>query len=277
MPYEWVRLLHVLAGTAFIAVHGASMLLLHSIRGERSRLRIEAILDFTASTTSVMYGTLLAVVGTGFWLGFARSSLFKRGWFWWSLALLVATSVWMWFVARPFAHRLREACELRPSGVPRVSDEELAERLGSRHANLIAGVGVGSMAVILSLMLIQPRFSDDPDDSTVTAPPSTVSPSVTPLARPEGASTTLHSTTTTHIDETDVIGLGWEVYQVQAGGDGCASCHGSDGLGTTDGPEIIGASKSAIIEALEDEREMRDIELTPEEVEAVYRYLQTLP
>ena len=81
MPYEWVRLLHVLAGTAFIAVHGASMLLLHSIRGERSRLRIEAILDFTTSTTSVMYGTLLAVVGTGFWLGFARSSFFKRGWF----------------------------------------------------------------------------------------------------------------------------------------------------------------------------------------------------
>lgn len=277
MPIEWIRLLHVLAGAAFIAVHGASMLLLHSIRGERSRVRLEAVLDFAANTTSVMYGTLLGVVGTGFWMGFARTSFFRRGWFWWSLALLIATSVWMWFVARPFAHRLREACELRPSGVPRVSDEELAEALGSRHSNLIAGVGVGSMALILSLMLLQPRLSEDADDSTVTAPPSTASHSVTLLTQPEGASMTLPSTNTTHLDETEVIALGREIYEVRAGGDGCASCHGSEGLGTSDGPEIIGASKSAIIEALEEEREMRDIELTPEEVEAVYWFLQTLP
>ena len=245
MSYEWIRLLHVLAGVGFIATHGASMFVLHSIRAERSRQRIEAILDFTTRTTSATYVTLVAVVGTGAWLGFERSAFFRRGWYWWSLGLLVSTTIWMWFVARPFALKLRAACELRPSGVPRVSDQELAEIVGSGHANLIAAVGVAVTVLILGLMVIQPRSS-------------TASP-------PQAASG----------DHSDTLALGRIVFEDSAGGVGCAFCHGAEGLGTALAPGIVGVSKSAIVTAL-DEPAMENITLTPDELEAVYQYLLTL-
>jgi mono/diheme cytochrome c family protein len=71
--------------------------------------------------------------------------------------------------------------------------------------------------------------------------------------------------------------LGKQVFEVTAGGRGCADCHGFDAQGTIDGPNILGSSKSAIADALGGGvPEMRDIELTPEELDAVYRYLQTL-
>lgn len=75
----------------------------------------------------------------------------------------------------------------------------------------------------------------------------------------------------------DVLALGMEVFNVTAGGEGCASCHGLDGAGTSNGPNIIGASKSNISGALGGgNREMEDIKLTAEELEAVYQYLRTL-
>ncbi len=275
MSYEWIRLLHVLAGVGFIATHGASMFVLHSIRAERSRQRIEAILDFTTRTTSATYVTLVAVVGTGAWLGFERSAFFRRGWYWWSLGLLVSTTIWMWFVARPFALKLRAACELRPSGVPRVSDQELAEIVGSGHANLIAAVGVGVTVLILGLMVIQPRSSPPAPDVNDPLPSTTISPVTTLPKAPGATSTTAVPTPTTTRVEMDSLALGRDIYEVSAGGVGCASCHGSDGFGTAEAPGIVGASKSAIFRAL-DEPAMEDISLTPDELEAVYQYLLTL-
>ncbi len=291
MSYERIKLLHVLAGTGFIAVHGASMFLLHSIRNERSRDSIKAMLDFTARTTAAMYATLLAVVGTGVWLGFERSSVFRRGWYWWSLALLVATSVWMWFVARPFAAKLRAACELRPSGVPRVSDDELAITLSSRHSDLIAVVGFGALAVILTLMVLQPQSSDDspvaseasPLSTEATNPPqATGPPTVSSVSTTEPGSSDVTAVTVAPIDtsvgnEADLLALGWEVFEVSAGGTGCASCHASDGLGTARAPGIVGSTARDISVALQTVGDMGDIDLTPAEVEAVAAYVRGLP
>lgn len=72
------------------------------------------------------------------------------------------------------------------------------------------------------------------------------------------------------------LALGRRIYEVEAGGVGCASCHGSDAGGTSDGPNIIGVSKSAIVRALESVFDMEDIHLTPEEIDAVYRYVRHL-
>jgi mono/diheme cytochrome c family protein len=74
-----------------------------------------------------------------------------------------------------------------------------------------------------------------------------------------------------------LLALGKEVFEVTAGGLGCAFCHGSDGLGTVYGPRIAGRSKEDISNALRWADGMTDITLTPDELEGVARYVRTLP
>ncbi len=87
------------------------------------------------------------------------------------------------------------------------------------------------------------------------------------------------STTTTQPADVDaaVLALGQELFDVTAGGVGCAKCHAFDGQGTSDGPNILGFAKSAISEASGGGiPDMDDVKLTPEELEAVYRYLSSI-
>lgn len=156
MPYAWIRFLHILSGFGFMAIHGASIVVLYAIRKETSRSRIESLLGFSAKTVIAMYSSLVAIIGTGFWMGFEVSGWFGRAWYWLSLALLLATVAFMWGVARPFGKRIRAACEIRPSGVPRVSDEELGEILRSQRTNVITTIGVIGILAVLYLMVFKP-------------------------------------------------------------------------------------------------------------------------
>jgi hypothetical protein len=77
------------------------------------------------------------------------------GWFWISSGLLVPS--------RPnvggcpaYYQRVKEAVEVRPSGVPRRSDEELEEILRSRVAVWNALFGVAVLATIAWLMIFKP-------------------------------------------------------------------------------------------------------------------------
>jgi hypothetical protein len=154
--HQWIHFLHIASALGFVGVHGASIVVLYAIRNESDRGRIENLLGFSAKTVVAMYLSLALVVGTGFWAGFAEPEVFGQAWFWWSLAILALTTVLMWFVARPFGKRVLAACEIRPSGVPRVSDEELAQILRSQRTNLITLIGVGGLGIVLYLMIFQP-------------------------------------------------------------------------------------------------------------------------
>ncbi len=158
MPYPWIRFLHIAASIGFVGIHGASIVVLYAIRGERDRTRIEGILDFSSGTATAMYASLAAVIGTGLWLGYVVRGWFQQPWYWLSLALLVITSVLMFFVAKPFTKRVRAACEIRPTGVPRVSDDELADILHSSRTHLITVIGVVGLALILYLMVFKPAL-----------------------------------------------------------------------------------------------------------------------
>ena len=74
----------------------------------------------------------------------------------WRWGVLVAISVAMFVVARPYYRAIAEATELRPSGVPRVSDEDLAARLQSPTPTVVALLGFGGLLVILWLMIFKP-------------------------------------------------------------------------------------------------------------------------
>ena len=276
MSYQWVKFIHVASAIAFVGVHGASIVVLYAVRRERDRQHLLAVLDFSSRTVTATYASLVAVVGTGFWLGFERDTFFGEGWFWLSLVLLALTTVLMWAVAKPFTRRIRTACEVRPSGVPRTSDEELSEILQSSKTHLITLIGVVGLGSIIYLMLFQPKLWAEAGPPTPTTSPST---STTTMV-PGGVTTTSPDAgpTTTMLGSDDpLLALGKEVFEVTAGGLGCAFCHGSDGLGTVYGPRIAGRSKEDISNALRWADGMTDITLTPDELEGVARYVRTLP
>lgn len=158
MPYPWIRFLHILSAIAFVGIHGASIVVLYAIRNERDRVRIEGMLSLSAKTVTGMYLSLAAVIGTGLWLGFVVNAWFRQPWYWLSLALLVITTVVMYLVAKPFGVKVRAACEIRPSGVPRVADEELAQIVRSPRTHVITVVGVAALVAILYLMVFKPVF-----------------------------------------------------------------------------------------------------------------------
>jgi uncharacterized membrane protein len=243
--FEWVKLLHIAAALAFVAAHGASMAVLYVIRGRTDRSRIVTALDFSSATTVPMYVALLAVVGTGFWMAFLETALFGERWFWLALILLVLTGVLMFFIAKPFTERIREACAVRESGVPRVSDEELSEILRSRRTDVIATIGLVGLAVILYLMIFQPALGGEQTSAEPPADPA-------------------------------VVELGRQVFEGSAENVGCAQCHGTDAMGEGSAPAIAGVSRARIQAGLDHVLEMRDIDLSPDEFEAVYQYLQTL-
>ena len=134
------------------------MLVLYAVRRDSDRTRIEALMRFSARTVLPMYITLLTVIGTGLWMGFVVTGWFGQTWYWLSLILLGLITAVMWFVARPFGKRILAACEIRPSGVPRRSDEELAQILDSQRTNVITGLGVIAILLILYLMVFKPAF-----------------------------------------------------------------------------------------------------------------------
>jgi len=70
--------------------------------------------------------------------------------------VLVFMIVEMGVVARPYYQRLKEAVELRPSGVPRRSDEELDAMLRSRLPLLNTVLGYASLLLITWLMVWKP-------------------------------------------------------------------------------------------------------------------------
>ena len=81
---------------------------------------------------------------------------FDEAWIWVSIVLLLLIVGLMTAVAKPYFARIKEACQVRPSGVPRVSDEELGQILGGGTAHLITAIGAIGLLAILYLMLFKP-------------------------------------------------------------------------------------------------------------------------
>lgn len=157
LDYRWWKVLHVLGVLGFVAFHGVSILVAFRLRKERERTRIAELLQFSGSAVLGMYVSLLALIVFGVVAGFA-GSWWGFWWIWISIALLVLTIVEMSAVARPYYESLKEAIQLRPSGVPRRSDEELDLMLRSRLAMFNAAWGLAALVVIAWLMIWKPDW-----------------------------------------------------------------------------------------------------------------------
>ena len=147
--------LHVVSVVAFVAFHSVSMVVLFRIRKERNRARILELVSLSGETTLPMYISLGAIVLSGVFAAFTYSA-WGRAWLWIAIVVLLLMVALMTAVAKPYFERVKTGCAMRPSGVPRVSDEELGEILGGRTPFTIAAIGIGGFVLILYLMIAKP-------------------------------------------------------------------------------------------------------------------------
>ena len=113
------------------------------------------MLQLSGSSVTGMYVSLLWLIVFGVVAGI-QGGFWNDGWFWISIGLLVLAVGEMSAVARPYYQRVKEAVEVRPSGVPRRSDEELEEILRSPVALWNAVFGVAVLLAITWLMIFKP-------------------------------------------------------------------------------------------------------------------------
>jgi hypothetical protein len=153
--YTWWKFLHVAGVIAFVMFHGVSMMVALQLRTERDRARIATMTQLSGSSLRGMYVALLWLIVFGVIAGI-QGEWWNDGWFWISVGLLVVAIAEMSAVGRPYYERVKEAIEVRPSGVPRRSDEELDEILRSPIALWNAAFGVAVLAAIAWLMIFKP-------------------------------------------------------------------------------------------------------------------------
>jgi uncharacterized membrane protein len=153
--YSWWKFLHVAGVIAFVSFHGVSMVAALRVRKERDRVRIATVLQLSGSSLMGMYVSLAWLIAFGVVAGI-QGDFWNDGWFWISIGLLVLVVGEMSAVARPYYQRLKEAVEVRPSGVPRRSDEELEEILSSPVALWNAVFGAAVLLAITWLMIFKP-------------------------------------------------------------------------------------------------------------------------
>jgi hypothetical protein len=155
VSYNWWKLFHVLGVLAFVMFHGVSVSAALRLRKERDRSRIAEILQLSGSSVKAMYASLAWLIVFGVIAGW-KGQYLRAGWLWASVGILVVVTGEMSAVGKPFYRRVKEAVELRPSGVPRKSDEELDAILRSPITTLNMAIGFSGLVVIAYLMIFKP-------------------------------------------------------------------------------------------------------------------------
>ena len=151
---------------------------------------------------------------------------------------------------------IRDIVRFGPSGMPAFGPMDLTDE----HVTLLVEY------------LLEKRIANP---ESVPTPTPTPMPTATPVTV-----TTVGPTPTPSADsqDSDSLALGRLVYEDTTGDVGCAYCHGLDGMGEGTGagqsaPDIRGASRSDVRQALRGATDMDDIKLSSDELMAVIAYL----
>jgi hypothetical protein len=160
--YPWLVLAHVLGAFGFVLGHGVSVHAGFKLRAERDRARIEALLDLSAMSLAMLYGSLLVLLAAGIAAGFV-GDWWGQLWIWTAIGILAVIIVVMFAVASPYYMGLRKALgregyepkEGEPPPEP-MSDEQLVATLQSTRPYWLAVVGGIGLVIIIGLMVLKP-------------------------------------------------------------------------------------------------------------------------
>ena len=152
----WWKFLHLLGLFGFLAAHGVSIFVLDRIRKvDLDRARITQLISLSGQTTMPMYVCLALLIAGGIGAGITIHAFWQM-WLTVSIAILLVTVGLMTSIAAPYFKQITAACEVRPSGVPRKSDEELSALLNSPKNVAINAIGLIGLLSILYLMIFKP-------------------------------------------------------------------------------------------------------------------------
>ena len=159
--YQWVVLLHVIAGFTFALAHGVSAAVALKLRGEREIPRVQALLDLSRYATNGMYGSIFVLLVAGIAATFI-AGLWGRGWIWAAIVLLVLLFIAMYARAATWFRDLRRAAgqpyETGKGAQPAEAADvaKLAALTASSRPMEIAAIGYGGLVLILWLMVMKP-------------------------------------------------------------------------------------------------------------------------
>jgi hypothetical protein len=158
----WLVFLHVLSAITFFLGHGASVAMAFKIRSETDFARIRAMLDLSASTVGIMFGSFLVMGLTGLIMPFMLD-LWGKGWIWASIVLMVIVVVQMGMMNNKRYKHLR-----RMVGLPYMiggkkfeaeapaSQQEVEAHLKKLRVEELMVVGYVIPMIVLWLMIFKP-------------------------------------------------------------------------------------------------------------------------
>ena len=159
--YAIVVFLHVLGAFAFVAAHGASMIISFRLRGERDASRQAQLLGISGQSVGMMYVGLGVLLLAGILAGFMGDH-WDRGWIWAALGTLVVILGVMYAVASPYYGRMRAAAGVpgyEESGrrfKPPATPQDLAGLVTSSRPFWLAFIGGTGLTIIIWLMVVKP-------------------------------------------------------------------------------------------------------------------------
>jgi hypothetical protein len=154
--FFWWKFLHLLGLVGFLSSHGVSIFVLDRIRkADLDRGRITQLISLSGQTTVPMYVSLAILLAGGIGAGLTAHD-FWHLWLVVSIVILVVTVGFMTSIAAPYFKQITAACEVRPTGVPRKSDEELQALINGSKNRLINVIGFVGLLSILYLMIFKP-------------------------------------------------------------------------------------------------------------------------
>jgi uncharacterized membrane protein len=160
--YPVLVFLHIVSVFGFLMAHGVSAGVAFRLKTERNPDKVRALLELSAATYPVMYGSLLLLLVLGVVLGFMGSG-WSRGWIWLSLILLVV----IYIVMVRFGSRVYGEAR-RLSGLPYFdrgrphppiepgTSVEINAVLDQGRPTLLTVSGFGSIVIIAWLMMFKP-------------------------------------------------------------------------------------------------------------------------
>jgi MFS family permease len=154
--FFWWKFLHLLGLVGFLSSHGVSIFVLDRIRkADLDRGRITQLISLSGQTTVPMYVSLAILLAGGIGAGLTAHD-FWHLWLVVSIVILVVTVGFMTSIAAPYFKQITAACEVRPTGVPRKSNEELQALINGPKNRLINVIGFVGLLSILYLMIFKP-------------------------------------------------------------------------------------------------------------------------
>lgn len=148
--YLLLRFLHVLGAFGFVAAHGATATVTFKIRSERDPGRIRTMLDLSAATRGLMYGSFLLLLAAGITTGFL-GRWWSSGWIWTSIVLLTVLFGAAFPLAVPYFRAIRRELDKDPPDA-----ERLATLLSSTRGLWLAWVETIGIVAIIYLMMAKP-------------------------------------------------------------------------------------------------------------------------